>query len=108
MATDNGVKSSGLRLEVKILEIVKHVKMEAGGFDYGRKRKLLCPRLNVHVAAHRKNGSDELELREDLRRAYISRVKDKLNTLQRAQRFGAEQAVSIGNDADPQGRPTRD
>ena len=103
VTADDRVEASGLRVEVEILEIVKHIKTEAICFDDRRDWKFLRPGLGVYVAAHGKHRSDEFELRENFRSAHISRMDNQLHPGQGALRFRAEQTVSIGNDADPHG-----
>jgi hypothetical protein len=103
VAADDGAKAGGLRLEVEIVEIVEHEEMAAGGFHYRGERKFLRPGLRIHIAAHGKHRGDEFELRKNFGSAHVSRVKDELDTLESALRLRAEQAVSIGNDADPHG-----
>ena len=97
------VESGGLRFEVEVLEVVKHIKTKASGLDDGGKRQFLRPGLRVHIAAYGKHGRDEFELRENFGSAHVSRVDDELHTEQGALCFRAEQAVSIGNDTDPHG-----
>ena len=108
VAADDRVEAGGLRFKVKILQLVEHIQMETGDFDNCGWRKFLRPGLRVHVAADGKHRRDKFELRENFRRAHISRVNDELDAVQCALRFRAQKAVSIGDDADPHGGPKSD
>ena len=101
VAANDCVETRPLRFQVEVVEIMKHIEAEAGGFNHGRARKLL--RLRVHVAPHGKDGCDKFQLRENLGSAHVSRMNNEVDTEQRALCFRAEQAVGIGNDADPHG-----
>jgi hypothetical protein len=103
VAANDGVEAGSLRFEIKIVEIMEQIEMEARNLYNRGQRQFLRPRLGVHVAAHSKNRRDGLESRENFRSADVSRMNDEIGTIQSALRFRAKQPVSIGNDADPHG-----
>jgi len=103
VAADDRVEPGCLWIEVEIVEIVEHIQIEAGNFDNRGKRQLLRPRLCVHVAAYGKHGSDIFQLREYFRCTHVSCVNDQLDSGEGVLRFRPENAVGIGNDADPHG-----
>lgn len=105
VAAYDGVETGGLRLEVEILEIVKHIKMEPSGLDNCGEGQFLRPGLRVHITAHGKYGSNAFELCQNFGRAHVSGMNYELHPEQSALCFRAEKTVGIGNDADPHGGP---
>jgi hypothetical protein len=103
VAADDRVESRCSWVEIDVPKIMEHIKTVTGAFDNRGEGKFPCPGLCVDIAAHSEHRGDEFELCENFRSAHVSRMKDELHTDQGLQGFGAEQAMSVRNDADPHG-----
>jgi len=100
----NDRKSGGLRLQINLGELVQNVDRDPGNFERLCFRELARPCSSINVAADRCYGSDFLELGENLRRADIAGVNDVIGAAQQLDRFGTQQPVRIGDDANNSSR----
>lgn len=103
VARDYDLESRRCRLQVELTKIVENINRDAAKFDYFCLRQLSRPGSRVDIASNRRQGRNASEFVENLRRADIARVDDVLRLVQRGNRFGAKQAVSVGDDADDDG-----
>jgi len=99
MSADHHRYPSGFGVQVEVMDGVNEVEESAGqldGFGFG---ELGAVAVGVDVAA---DGGDRGELAqgtENARVADISGVEDVVDSAQRGERFGAQQAVGVGDDA---------
>src|SRR5215831_10991415 len=96
--------AGGRWIEIQLMDVVDDVDRYALGLEQRRRRNPRGPRPPVVVAADGGDGRDLLERGEHLRRADVAGVNDLFGAPQRRDRFGAEQAVRVGDDADDHGR----
>jgi hypothetical protein len=82
---------------------VQNIDGNAGDLDDFRFGELASPHVLVDVSADRGDGGDGGKLVENFGSADIAGMNDVLRALQGSERFGAKQAVRIGNDADDYG-----
>ena len=104
MAGDHHAESSGFGFEVERRKIVQHVDGNAVYFEHFRLRQLARPGTGIDVATH---GGDWCNCGKSLQNfgcADIARVNDAIRPAKRFNRFGPKQAVSVGDDADEDGR----
>jgi hypothetical protein len=66
----------------------------------GAKWENLGPRLIVAVTPNRRDGSERAQLREQLRRAYVSGMDDVSHPFEKLLHLGVEMAVRVREDAD--------
>jgi hypothetical protein len=100
VTADNDVEAGGFRVEVELFKIVQDVDRDILKFDDCGERKGRGPGFGVHVAANGEDGCDGFELVEDGGVADVACVNDSLGAFERGERFGAEQTVGIGDDAE--------
>jgi hypothetical protein len=99
MTADHSCKSSGFRIEVKIVDIVNQINQEAAEFCCFCRRKLPGPGLNVNISADRGNWSNLFQLWDDLRRADVTRVNDVIRSTKQLNGLRSQQAMRVGNHA---------
>lgn len=68
--------------------------------EANRFRQGLSPRAAIDIAAYCRQRCDTRQRLEMLGVAYISCMQDVANTIKCLQRFGAKQAMGIGDDTD--------
>ena len=79
---------------------MQYVNAGAANFQNIVARRLVRPCFSVDVSAHRRDWRNRSEPRQDRRVPNITGVDDMVCSLERGQRFGAQQTVRIGDDAD--------
>jgi hypothetical protein len=106
MARDHNLESCGFRLQFELRQIVHHVDGNADDLGDFIFPKFTGPRPFVDIAADRSEGRKVCELFQDFWRANVAGVDDALRASQCQQRFGPQQAMGIGDDADEDGSPS--
>ena len=79
---------------------MQHIDGNAPDLYDFRRGQSAGPRGLVDVAADGGHGGDSSEVVENFRRADVSGVNDVFRPAQRCERFGAKQAVGVGDNAD--------
>lgn len=87
-------------IEVEVFYGVDHVDQAAPELDGLGGGEIGARAVRVDVAAYRCDGGDAGELGEDLRVANVAGVKDVGDPMEGNENLGAEEAVSVGDDAD--------
>lgn len=100
---DDGVKTGGRRVEVELAEIVNDIESSLADLNYLAGPKTGCPGTFIVVSANRHNGGNGLEPFQHRKRADVARVDDEFRTRECCNRFGSEQTVGIGDNADSLG-----
>jgi len=89
-----------LGIEVKLLSIVQDVKRLAGNFQHFGNGQAIGPSLSINVPANSGERRNLAQLNKDCRITDVSRMNNVVATAERLQGFRAEEAVSVGDDAD--------
>jgi hypothetical protein len=84
-------------------EIVEHIDGNSGDLENFGCGEIARPHVLVDVAADRGDGGDGGKFVENFGIADIAGMNDVLRALEGSQRFGAKQAVRVGDDADDDG-----
>lgn len=100
VAVEDCGESGGSGVEVEVLDVVKEIEVAAGEGDYFSGGESGAGALGVDVAANGGDGGDLGELAEDFGVAYVAEVEDVVGAFEEGEQFGAEKAVSVGEDAD--------
>ena len=100
VARDHDVPSFGDRIVPQGLSIVDHVDPQALRRDAGGLGQGFCPGALIGVAADRGHRGDLGQSFNKFRTADVARVQDAADAFESHERFGAKQAVCIGDDAD--------
>lgn len=103
VAVDHHVESSGFGLQIKLREIVEHIDGNSGDLENFGCGEIARPHVLVDVAADRGDGGDGGKFVENFGIADIAGMNDVFRALQGSERFGAKQAVRVGDDADDDG-----
>ena len=103
VAADDDAEAGGFWVEVELFKIVQDVDRDILEVDDSGERKGRGPGLGVHVAANGDDGCYGFEPVEDNRVADVTCMNDGLGAFQRGDRFGAEETVGIGDDAEAEG-----
>jgi len=101
---DHDLKPSRFRLQIKPRQIVENINGNASDLDHFSFRQPVRPRFVVYVAANGCHWRERCELLKNFRSPDIPGMNDLFRPTQRLDRFGSKQPVSIGNDADQDGR----
>lgn len=104
MAGHYDLKSSRLRLQIELRQVVQHVDGNARELDALSRRQFARPSILIHVASDGGNRRDGFKFLKNLVRANVPRVDYVFRLAQRLQCFRAKQAVRIGDDANQDGR----
>lgn len=99
VARNNRGKSGRFGLQVELGEVVKNINRDAPDFEHVGGWNLLCPGSLIHVAADGGHRCNSCEFAEDGGIADVSGMNDVVGALQRGQSFGAEKAMSVGDNA---------
>jgi len=99
MAADHDIEAHSTRVEIEIPHAVQNVNARAACFGNGGRRQLCGPGFGIDIAADRRDGRDAAQGFKDFRPADISRMQDEMAAGKRAEGFGAQQPVGIGNQA---------
>jgi hypothetical protein len=94
------MESGCIRIEVESFGVVKNIDIHGSGFRNGRFRKRQGPILGIYVSADCNDRSDFAQGIQDVGITDITRVNDQFGPAQGFYRFGAEQPVGVGNQAD--------
>src|SRR5581483_11182406 len=100
MAADDDAKTRDGWIEVQVVNVVNDINLDAVDAHRGSLRNLARPWIAVVVAFDRDYICDRAQPVQDLRRADVAGMEDKIRPLQRLQRLGANKAVRVGYDAD--------
>jgi hypothetical protein len=99
VAGDDDSKPGGLRLQIKLRQIVQHVDGNAGEFDHLSIRQLACPTLFVNIPANGSDGCNRGQLLQNFGRPDIARVDDMFGPAECAHSLGPQQPMRVGDDA---------
>ena len=102
MSANDHTDACGLRLDVKVEEIVQHVDGRAADFDKVRSGELRAGSFGVDVAFDRGHGSDDGKAAENVDVAHVSCMQDVVHTLQHADDLRTQESVRIRNDTYPE------
>ena len=100
MARDHDIPSFGDRIVPQGLSVVNHMDPQTLGRDAGGLGQGLGPGTLIDVAADRGHRGDPSQGIDEIRAADVARVQDAADAFESHERFGAKQAVGIGDDAD--------
>jgi hypothetical protein len=89
------------RVDVERLQVVDRIQRHRPEVDAGRLRDRTRPRRRVVVAADNRQRGNGRQALENRRTADIARVDDMVGPGKKVERFGPQQAVRVGNQADP-------
>ncbi len=104
VAGDDDIEPGCFRLQIELRQIMQYIDGDSANLDDFCRRQLAGPRLFVDIAADSGYGRDRRQLIKNLGSAHIACMDDVLRAAQRCESLGSKQAVSIGNDADEDGR----
>ena len=97
MPADHDVEARDGRVKIKLLDIVQDIDGCRAGFGGGGQRQLGGPFAMVDIAPDGDHRSQCPQGVEDFRFAYIAGMDDEIRAIERAQRFGAQQTVGVGD-----------
>jgi hypothetical protein len=103
VAGDHHFESCGLGFQVQLRQVVQHIDGNAAQFNDLRFGEFARPRSFVDVASDGGYGRKRSELLENLRLSDVSGVNNVIAPTQCRERLGTKQAVSVGDNADPDG-----
>src|SRR6266481_6134591 len=99
VSADHGGKSRNNGVEIECLNIVNDIEGQCCDLDHFGFIELLCPWLDINVAADGRDRSNLFQSTNDVRRSNVSGVKNVLYTAECIERLGAQQTVSVGDHA---------
>lgn len=100
---DDGLKPRRSWVDVELAEIVKDIERSLAGFHHLASPKTGRPNTCVVVSANRNNRGDGSEPFQHRERADVPRVDDEFRACESRNRFGSEQPVGIGDNAESPG-----
>ncbi len=95
MPAEDDLNSGGIRIEVQLMEIVKHIDAGSGQLDEFRCGQLCTWAAAVNVSAYGDEGRQFRKPVEDGSVAYIPHMKDVGHAAQGVHGFRAKQAVCV-------------
>jgi hypothetical protein len=95
MAEDDSCESRGIRVEVKLRQVMQYVDFVAANFDHVRRGKSARPSVCVIVAAHRSDRRDAAKYVQYRRLSDIAAMNDEVRVAKRIKRLRPNQAVGI-------------
>ncbi len=101
VAANDDADAVAHEIDGKLREIVQEMEADAGELERAAPGQPVGEAAAIVVAADRDDRGDLAERRQDLRAPDVTRVQDGVGAMQRGQRFGANEPVRVGDDADP-------
>src|SRR5690349_23886486 len=98
------IDSGRHRIEVKLLEVVKHIDGPATELHEGSVRVSSRPPTSIDVSSYCRYWCDLAEFREHLKAADITGMDDVMDARESFGRLRAQKTMRIRNDADPHRR----
>lgn len=99
VAADDAGDSGGVWVDIQPVDGVDEVEETASEFDGFGFGKLGADAVDVDIAADRGDRGDLAEGVEDVGVANVAGVEDVVDTGEGGERFGAQQAVGVGDNA---------
>ena len=100
MAADNNVNFPWGRIQLHVLNVMKHVNGNAACSHDLDLRNSFRPGISVVIPANRHNARQSSQAVQDFRAADITRVKNQTDAIKNLQHFRTQKSVSIGNNTD--------
>jgi len=97
-------ESGRLRFQIEPRQVVQYVDRDPAEFNHFGLGEASRPGVFVDVAADGRDGRDARKFGKNFRCANVPGVNDVFRTAQGLERFGTKQSVSVGDDADQDGR----
>src|SRR3954451_25069757 len=100
MAEDDRGKASRRGIQIELVYLVKHVKMQTANFYHLRQWQKTLGATTVYVASHCEGWRNIFQLAKNIHLAHIAGVKNIVAAIKCGDYFRTKKAVRIGNDTD--------
>ena len=95
MAEDDSCEARGIRVEVKLRQVMQYVDSVAANFDHVGLGKSVRPSARVIVSAHRSDRRDATERVQHRWISDVAAMNDEVRVAERIKRFRPNQPVGI-------------